>query len=172
MAGKTIGLIGYGKIAHKLSLILQPFGINLLVYNHHPRQLAYGTQVELDEIAKASDVISLHVPATPETNQIIDDNFFNQMKQNAFLINTARGALINSDSLYAALTAHKIAGAALDVLDSGQLHSVAEIQALENVILTPHIGASSREVLQQSSLRCANEILLLENGEPSIQGYF
>ncbi len=172
LAGKTIGLIGYGKIAHKLILILQPFGINLLVYNHHPKQLAYGTQVELDKIAKASDVISLHVPATPETNQIIDDNFFNQMKQNAFLINTARGALINSDSLYAALTAHKIAGAALDVLDSGQLHSVAEIQALENVILTPHIGASSREVLQQSSLRCANEILLLENGEPSIQGYF
>lgn len=172
LAGKTIGLIGYGKIAQKLSLILKPFGINLLVYNYRPKKLAYGTQVELDEIAKSSDIVSLHVPATPETTRMINNDFFIQMKKSAFLINTARGALIDSDSLYSALTAHKIAGATLDVLDSGESHSTEEFQAFKNVILTPHIGASSLEVLQQSSLKCAKEILLFENGDPSIQSYF
>ncbi|EJE97301.1 lactate dehydrogenase related dehydrogenase [Liquorilactobacillus mali KCTC 3596 = DSM 20444] len=172
LAGKTIGLIGYGKIAQKLSLVLRPFGVDLLVYNHRPKQLTYGTQVGLDEIAKNSDDISLHIPATPGTNRIIDKSFFNKMKPNAFLINTARGALVDSDSLYSALTEHKIAGAALDVLDSGEFHSSEEFQTLKNLILTPHIGASSLEVLQQSSLRCAKEILLFKNGEPPIQSYF
>ncbi|KRM91955.1 NAD(P)-dependent oxidoreductase [Liquorilactobacillus cacaonum] len=172
LTGKTIGLIGYGKIAQKLSQILKPFDINLLVYNHRQKNLEYGKQVALAQIASESDIISLHIPATNETNNLINSDFLKKMKTSALLINTARGSLIDTDALYLALSAQSIGGAALDVLDSGVKHPIAEVCTLPNVIVTPHIGASSIEVLQQSSIRCAKEILLYEEGNTPIQSFF
>ncbi|MCP0887063.1 lactate dehydrogenase [Ligilactobacillus sp. WILCCON 0076] len=172
LQNKTIGLLGYGKIAQRFSELLKPFNVNLLVYNHRPKDLLYGKQTTLSEIAAAADIVSLHIPATTETREIISEDFFHKMKSTAYLINTARGALVNSDSLYLALRDGQIAGAALDVLDAGSTYSLTDFQKLSNIILTPHIGASSIEVLKESSLRCADEILRYAAGKEAIKSYF
>lgn len=169
---KKIGLIGYGKIAQKLSSYLKPFDIELLVYNHRPKRLAYGTQVSLEHLLTESDVISIHIPAVKNTIDLINETAFKRMKKSAILINTARGSIINSDALYKALLDKKIAGAAVDVFEPGQIHTLQDFSKFANFIITPHIGADTNETLRVSSMRCAKEIQLFFEGQKPIKSYF
>ncbi|WP_311407395.1 NAD(P)-dependent oxidoreductase [Liquorilactobacillus uvarum] len=172
LANKKVGLIGYGKIAQKFSSYLVPFNNELLVYNHRPKKLIYGTQVSLNYLLTESDIVTIHIPAKKNTHGLIDETALNRMKQTSYLINTARGSIVDSDALYEALLNKKIAGAAVDVFDNGAKHTLHDFRKLSNFIATPHIGANTKETLKASSLRCAKEILLFFDGKKPIKSYF
>ncbi|KRM95127.1 lactate dehydrogenase related dehydrogenase [Liquorilactobacillus aquaticus DSM 21051] len=171
LENKKVGLIGYGNIAQKFSSYLTPFNNKLLVYNHRPKKLSYGKQVSLTYLLAESDIVSLHIPSNKDTRGLIGEKELKGMKKTAFLINTARGSIVDSDALYEALINKKIAGAAVDVLDVGQRHVLNDFIKLDNFIATPHIGANTNETLKLSSLRCAKEILLFFNGQKPIKPY-
>ena len=152
--GKKLGLIGFGNIAKKLATRAIALGMSVGVYSRFsagPKAVQeakdMGCQVysSVEELLKDADVVSLHLPATPKTENIINENTLNTMKKNAILINTARGQLINEDALIKALKEEKIAGAALDVYRKEPLDNKELQQLTKNLILTPHIASQSEE---------------------------
>jgi D-3-phosphoglycerate dehydrogenase len=172
LTGKTVGLVGYGRIAQQVEKLLQPFDVNLLVWNHRPKKLAAGQQVELNELLTKSQIISLHIPATSETKKMFDQKQLAKMRSDAFLVNTARGSLIDSDALYQALVNKRLAGAVVDVFTAGQKYQLADFKKLPNFIVTPHIGAETQEILSASSKQCATEIIRFFNGQALLQSYW
>ncbi|CAI4060332.1 phosphoglycerate dehydrogenase SER3 SKDI_05G1590 [Saccharomyces kudriavzevii IFO 1802] len=162
--GKTLGIIGYGHIGSQLSVLAEAMGLHVLYYDV-VTIMALGTarQVStLDELLNKSDFVTLHVPATPETNKMLSAPQFAAMKDGAYVINASRGTVVDIPSLIQAMKANKIAGAALDVYPhepakngegsfNDDLNSwTSELVSLPNIILTPHIGGSTEEA--QSSI--------------------
>ncbi len=145
LAGKTLGIVGMGKIGHKMATIAQAFGMNVIVFSR--RSLRNDRDnfeyVNLKKLFSQSDFVSLHCPLTPETQGFIDYHLLSQMKPSAFLINTARGKLINEADLYKALQDKVLAGAALDVLPEEPPTIDNKLVGLENCILTPHCAWAS-----------------------------
>lgn len=172
LTGKTVGLVGYGKIAQQVEKLLQPFEVNLLVWNHRPKKIATGRQVELDELLAKSQIVSLHIPATSQTEKMFDQKLLAKMRADCFLVNTARGSLIDSDALYQALATKQLAGVAMDVFTAGQKYQLADFMKLPNLIVTPHIGAETQEILSASAKQCATEIIRFFNGQPLLQPYW
>lgn len=146
--GKTIGIIGLGHIGQELVRLLMPFKCKILINDIVDKSkfcLANGlTVVSKDELLSMSDIITIHAPLNDETNQMINSESFAKMKNNAYLINTARGGLVNLSDLKNALTENQIAGAAIDVYDSEPPQDL-ELLSLSNLICTPHIGGNSKE---------------------------
>lgn len=149
IAGKTIGIIGTGSIGLRVAKLLSSFDVNLVAYSRSEKEEArnYGvTYTSLDTLLKESDIVTLHVPLTGETKGLIDFGKINLMKDSACIINCARGPVINSEDLAAALREKRIAGAALDVFDTEPpLPSDNPFLPLDNVILTPHIAFATEE---------------------------
>jgi D-lactate dehydrogenase len=162
--GATVGVIGTGRIGVAMVKILHGFGAQILTYDPYPNEQLvqqYGVRyVTLPEIYAASTVITLHCPLTPETHHLIDTDAFAQMKPDAILINTGRGALISSRALIAALKAGRIGGAGLDVYEEEEgvffhdlsqrvLHDdvLARLLTFPNVLITSHQGFLTREAL-------------------------
>lgn len=149
LAGKTLGIVGLGSIGRGVAQRLHAFNMKIIYTQRHQADPATEAQysaeyVALDELLKRSDVVTLHCPLTPETHHLIDAPQFAMMKDSAFLINCARGPVINEAALLKALQDHKLAGAALDVYEAEP--NVADgFKNLDNVILTPHIGNASFE---------------------------
>jgi len=140
---KTLGVIGGGgSIGREVIKIALVLGMNILVYNRTPKPWDNPNVhfVSLEELLKQSDFVTLHCPLTAETLHLIDKDRLNLMKPSAFLINTARGPIIKETDLIEALQTGKIAGAALDVQDPEPPESTNPLFAMENVIITPHIG--------------------------------
>ncbi len=164
---KTVGIIGLGRIGRLVATRLQGFGMHCLGYDPFvtPKQAAvFGVQHHpLDHIYTHADIITLHVPKTPETINLIDDNAFAQMKPNVMLINTARAELINRDALHKALTTQQIAGAALDVFYNETRGIDAELAAFDTIIATPHIGGSTVEGLKRLSTQASQNIITFFN---------
>lgn len=155
--GKTVGLVGLGAIPKKLIALLKPFGVNIISYDPYIN-LEYCKEngiesVELDELLKRSDYVSLHVPLMESTRHMISERELDMMKEDAILINTARGALVDQIALTKALKDKKIAAAGLDVLEFEPPTGEEEIFKLDNVITSGHIGAATSEALVR--LRCA-----------------
>ncbi len=155
LLGKTLGLLGFGKIGNEVAKRAMAFGMKVLVYDpfvseSHMKSLGVHPMC-LEDILKTSDYISLHLPATEKTKNIIDAKAFSLMKPEARLINCARGDLIDESALVDALEKKKIKGAALDVYKTEPLANDA-IRKLENVILTPHLGASTEEAQAKVAL--------------------
>lgn len=146
--GKTIGIIGLGHIGQELVRLLQPFGCRILVNDIVDRSVfcqQYDLQmVDKEFIFTHAHIVTLHTPLTAQTNQFINDSVFTNMREDAFLLNTARGELIDLVALKNALLNHSIAGAALDVYDIEPPQD-AEFLAIPNLICTPHIGGNSQE---------------------------
>ncbi|KAK5962733.1 phosphoglycerate dehydrogenase SER3 PWA37_005179 [Arxiozyma heterogenica] len=157
--GKTLGIIGYGHIGSQLSVLAEAMGLHVIYYDI-VTIMALGTAKQvptLDELLSRSDFVSLHVPETPETKNMISAPQFASMKDGAYLINASRGTVVDIPSLIMAMKAKKIAGAALDVYPSepgkngaglfvDSLNSwTSDLVSLPNVILTPHIGGSTEE---------------------------
>ena len=138
LCGKTAGIIGLGAIGQRVSSLCQAFGMNVLGYARHPKSVQGGETVSLDELLARSDVVSIHVPATPETRHMIGRQAFQKMKPSAVLVNTARGAVVHEEALIEALSDHQIAGACLDVYEEEPLPQASRLRELPNVILTPH----------------------------------
>jgi phosphoglycerate dehydrogenase-like enzyme len=111
------------------------------------------------QLLAASDIISIHVPLTTETRHMISHKEFSQMKPSVYIVNTSRGAVIDEKALYNALVSEKVAGAALDVFKSEPLRRDSPLIRLNNVILTPHLAASSKEALRRMSVAVAEEVI-------------
>ncbi|WP_307994961.1 NAD(P)-dependent oxidoreductase [uncultured Weissella sp.] len=147
--GKTLGIFGMGRIGKTMAQFGQMLGMNVIYHNRH--QLAPEAEtaanvkyVTFEELVQQADVLSLHAPATTETTHIINADVFKQMKNSAFLINVARGALVNTSDLADALKQHEIAGAGLDVFENEPEVPMA-LTGFNNVVMTPHAGTGTVE---------------------------
>ena len=139
--GKTLGLVGTGSIGKAVARAAQALDMEVLGWARTPRADADGVHyVPMDELLRRSDYLSLHCPLTPETRHLIDADKLSRMKPTAFLINTARGALVDEAALIAALQNGVIAGAGLDVQETEPPAEDSPLYTMENVILTPHMG--------------------------------
>lgn len=137
LAGKSLGIIGYGSIGRKVARIAEALDMVIQVYSRDP------------EAVMECDFISLHCPLTPENSKMINGEFLSRMKPEAFLINTARGGLVDEDALAFALNEGKIAGAALDVLTTEPPEETNPLLSAKNCILTPHIAWIPKEMRQK-----------------------
>ena len=152
--GKKLGLIGFGNIAKKLATRAMALGMNVGVYSRfsagpkavqEAKDMGCEIYPSVEELLKDVDVVSLHLPATPKTENIINENTLKLMKKSAILINTARGQLIDENALITALKEEKIAGAALDVYRKEPLDNKDLQKLKKKLILTPHIASQSKE---------------------------
>ncbi|WP_431220890.1 phosphoglycerate dehydrogenase [Leifsonia xyli] len=165
---KTVGIIGLGRIGALITARLQAFGTNVIAYDPYvtsARAQQLGVQlVSLDELLSQADFVTIHMPKTPETTGMISDDQLAQMKKTAFVVNVARGGLIDEDALYRALTTGTIAGAGLDVFVSEPPQD-SPLLALENVVVTPHLGASTDEAQEKAGVSVARSVRLALSGE-------
>ena len=160
---KKAGLIGFGAIAQYAAKLFAAFEAEVYACDLFPDKEAAEklgvTITEADWIIKNCDIISLHVPSTPETEKFINAEKLNQMKSSAILINTARGAVVDENALYTALKSGKIAGAGLDVYEKEPTNADNPLFALENVVVMPHSSAETYESYEKVSLAAVQAIL-------------
>ncbi|MGB2813498.1 MAG: phosphoglycerate dehydrogenase, partial [Dehalococcoidales bacterium] len=145
LCGKTLGVIGTGSIGQRMLQLGKALGMEVIAWTFHPspeRASQYGVEfVSLEDIMRRSDVLSIHVLASPETNNLISKHELMMMKSTALLINTSRGSVINEPDLIEALTNNTIAGAGLDVFAAEPLPADSPLRSLDNVVLSPHTAA-------------------------------
>ena len=164
-AGATLGIVGYGRIGRAVARRARAFGMRMLATPSRARvwdaDADQVTFVELDELLAESDVVTLHVPLTPETHHLIGKAALARMKPTALLVNTARGPVVDTDALVRALQEGRIGGAALDVFED-EPDVDPRLVALEQVVLTPHLGsagAATREAMCGLAVRNVAEVL-------------
>lgn len=151
LRGKTIGIIGYGHIGSQVSVLAEAVGLNVLFYDVEPKLTLGNAKAtnSLDELLANSDIVTLHVPATPQTANMIGADEFAKMKDGVIFQNLARGNVVDIAALKNAYECGKVVGAAVDVFpkepEKKGTGFVSELQGLDNVILTPHIGGSTQE---------------------------
>lgn len=148
LAGKTLGIIGYGRIGQAVGALARAFGMEVLAY-HPRRNLSGEPYVELDTLLERSDILSLHCPLFPETHHLINRETIAKMKDGAMLINTARGALVEESALAQALNAGKLRGAAVDVVSQEPMTPDNPLLSCKNCIITPHIAWAPVESRQR-----------------------
>ena len=168
LEGKTIGLIGFGRIAREVAARLAPFGVRLVTYSPRvrPESLPAGvTKVDLDTLLADSDVVSILTGLTPETRHMIDAARLARMKSAAYLVNTGRGAVIDEAALVAALAARTIAGAALDTFAIEPLAADSPLRVLDNVILTPHCVGHTIEAMAEFAPALVENIVRILRAE-------
>ena len=165
---KTVGIVGLGRIGALITARLQAFGVRVVAFDPYvtparAQQLGV-TLLGLDELLAESDFVTIHMPKTPETTGMIGLEQLRAMKPTAFVVNVARGGLIDEGALYEALTTGEIAGAGLDVFSSEPPVDQA-LLGLENVVVTPHLGASTHEAQEKAGVSVARSVRLALGGE-------
>jgi D-3-phosphoglycerate dehydrogenase len=168
LSGKTLGIIGMGRIGSQVATRCQAFNMEVLVNDPYITEdvaAKLGAKiVDRETLFREADVISIHVPLTPETKHSIAQEQFQQMKENACIINCARGGIINEEDLYQALKNDEIGGAGLDVFEK-EPPVGSPLLELDNLVATPHIGASTREAQRDAAIIVAKEIKKVLTGE-------
>lgn len=163
LAGKTLGIVGLGRIGEAVAQRAGAFGMQLIYHDLKPKpvaELRYGIQPRrFDQILREADIVSLHLPLTADTTRLIDAPELALMKPGAYLINTAHGRLIDEGSLIRALRERAIAGAGLDVFAYEPLSLDSPLLALDNVVLTPHLGDLPIETIRQDFIERTVNIL-------------
>ncbi|MEM0444411.1 MAG: hydroxyacid dehydrogenase [Nitrososphaerota archaeon] len=159
LSGKTLGIIGFGRIGHVVAKIAHAIGMRILVYDivkfpEEELRLYGAEQVSLEKLLSESDYVSVHTPLTGETRNMLGERELRAMKRTAYLINTARGHIVDQEALKNALKEGWIAGAALDVF-SEEPPKDLELLSIPNLIPTPHIGAQTREAQERASFEAA-----------------
>lgn len=169
LRGQTLGLIGYGGVARALAAKARAIGFEIIAYTPRltsgPLALSGTATNALDELLGAADYVSIHCPLTPQTRELIDARALRQMKPTAWLINTARGAIVAEAALYKALTEGWIAGAALDVLDHEPPAPDHPLLALDNVVATPHTAFYSEASIATLQTQAATQMAAVLRGE-------
>jgi D-3-phosphoglycerate dehydrogenase len=169
LRGRTLGLIGFGKIAKALVSKVRPLGMRVLVYDPYLEPMIIAHQgaeaVSLDKLLAEADAISIHVPLSPETRNIIGQRELARMKSTAFVINTSRGGIVDEQALAVALKENRLEGAALDVLSTEPPPPDHPLRQAPNVILTPHLSFYSRESVIELQTKAAEEVARALRGE-------
>ena len=172
LAGKTLGILGLGRIGQEVAKRAAEFGMNVIYHNRKrtSRKIESSTHSKFESInglLKKSDVISVHVPYTKQTHQLVNMKFFKKMKKSSFLVNTARGKIIKEKDLVLALKKKIISGAALDVFDFEPIGKNHPLTKIQNVVLAPHIGSSTVETRKKmAELTVKNLKLALAGKKP------
>ncbi len=171
LMGKTVGLVGLGRIGAATARRLAAFDVRLLYWSRSRRldiEKEIGLEwAELRDLLARSDIISLHVPGTAETHHLIGPEELGLLKRGAMIVNTARGRVVDEAALVEALRSGRIAAAALDVFEQEPLRPDNSLLAMGNVVLAPHLGASSLEAMQRMATQVAQGVLdALEGREP------
>jgi glyoxylate reductase len=167
LAGATVGLVGFGRIATRVAELLRGFEVRLLFTSRSEAPARHGAEPrELRDLLAASDFVSLHVPLTAETRHLIDATRLAQMKPGAILVNTSRGAVVDTTALIEALRSGRLGAAALDVYED-EPHVPQELRELPNTVLLPHLGSATRATRDAMARLCAeNVIAVIEGREP------
>lgn len=160
--GKTVGIIGFGRIGREVARRIRAFGCKAIYYDIHrpPREVEEELGVEyreLEDLLRESDIITIHVPLTPQTKHLINEERIAKMKDGAVIINTSRGGVVDEDALYNALKSGKLYGAALDVYENEPLKE-SKLFELDNIVLTPHIGAQTKEGQKRAGVEIAEKV--------------
>ncbi|WP_297069858.1 hydroxyacid dehydrogenase [Thermococcus sp.] len=168
LEGKTLGIVGFGRIGYQIAKIVRAIGMDLLLYDPYPNEERAkevgGMFVDLETLLKESDVVTLHVPLIDTTYHLINEERLRLMKPTAILINAARGAVVDNKALVKALQGGWIAGAGLDVYEEEPLPKDHPLTKLDNVVLTPHIGASTVEAQMRAGVQVAEQIVEILKG--------
>ena len=168
LRGKTLGIIGFGRIGQRVAEICHALGMRIIAYRRtRPPGIEEvlartGARMasNVEEVLKESDIITLHVPLTPQTRHMIGRREIFMMKDGAILINTSRGGVVDEEALYEALVSGKLAGAALDVFEEEPPKDISlKLAQLPNVVATPHIGAQTAEAQRAASELAAKKLL-------------
>ncbi len=151
LSGKTLGIFGFGRIGLAVAKRANAFGMNILSYTPRVKENSpdYVKFTSLDEMLKYSDAVTMHCPLTPETENIVNDDFLNKMKDGAYFINTSRGAVVDENALAKALNNGKLSGAGLDVLSTEPPSENNPLLKAKNCFITPHIAWASFETRQR-----------------------
>jgi D-3-phosphoglycerate dehydrogenase / 2-oxoglutarate reductase len=170
--GQVLGLIGFGNIPRVLAPKAKAFGLHVLTHDPYVSADvldAAGVEgVSFDELLARSDFISLHAPLLPATRGLMNASAFAKVKKRAFLINTARGPLVDEAALAAALDSGQLGGAALDVVATEPLAKDSPLLGRDNVILTPHTAFYSVEALEELQTKCASDVARVLSGEKAV----
>lgn len=167
--GRTLGLVGLGRIGQAVATRAVGLGMKVIVYDPYANMDfvdQWGIElVDLDELLSSADYVSLHCPATPETRKMMNSRTFSQMKPGAILLNTARGALVDEAALIQALKSGHLAGAGLDVFEVEPLPIDSPLIAMENVLLSGHVAGLDHESQHDTLTMSAETIIALRNGQ-------
>ena len=166
LGGRAVGLVGYGAVPRALVPTLQALGCRILYASRAPKPDASGEWRPLETLLAESDIVSLHVPLTAETEHLIDAAALARMKPGAVLVNTARGSLVDQAKLTEALRSGRLAAAGLDVFAAEPLDPADPLLALPNVVLTPHIGWLTTGTFDRSLVLASENCRRLAAGEP------
>lgn len=183
LAGKTIGLIGFGKIGKAVAKIADAFGMNVLVSTRSyekakaeganttldgfvNRAERYVSYVTLDGLLRHSDIISIHCPLNAESEKLINAENIAKMRDGAFLINTARGPIIDEDALLDALNSGKLSGAAVDVLNAEPMLDTCKLKGAKNLVITPHVAWAPKATRQRLVNEVIKNLEAFQKGEP------
>lgn len=168
LAGKTVGIIGAGRIGMAFARMVHSFGADIIA--GHPRKAGqdfeYGRYLTLDEVYQQADIISLHCPLTAETEKMINEDTIAKMKDGVILINTSRGQLVDEAALRAALDSGKVRAAGLDVVSSEPILPDNPLLGAKNCILTPHMAWSATEARQRLMDVCVENVKAYMAGQP------
>lgn len=161
ITGKTVGLVGFGRIGQTVAKRLMGFDPKVLFSDPFVEKsdLPYAQKSTVEEIFKNADIISLHTPLMPETKGMVNKSLLNLMKPTSILVNASRGEVINQNDLILHLQEKKIRGAGLDVYEKEPLDKNSPLLALDNVVLTPHLGASTDEAQVRVGEMCVHQII-------------
>ena len=168
LTAKTVGILGFGRIGRRVAELLKGFDVKLLAYDPYPNEQAAKERgvelVSFEEVLEQSDIVSLHLPYMEQTHHLIDEAAISKMKEGAYLINTARGPLVDEAALSKALQSGKISGAGLDVYETEPITAENPFIALKNTVLTPHVSALTFETNYNGGIICAQSIINVFNG--------
>ena len=167
LRGKQLGLIGVGRIGRAVAARAGAFGMKVAYTSRRPLDFPDAEAMQLDRLLLTSDVVSLHVPLTPETRHLIDKRALTRMKRSAFLINTARGPVVDEAALAWALQHHLLAGAALDVYEQEPIVH-PDLLSLENVLLVPHLASGTTETRTAMAALAVDNVLAVLAGRPPL----
>ena len=168
LAGSTLGLVGFGNIARRVAKRAAAFGMRILFFDPFIEQADDGVPVEkreLEDLLAEADFISLHAPLLPQTRKLIDEKALNAMKPSAFLVNCARGAIVDTEALVRALYRNAIAGCALDTLDPEPISEAHPLRGRDNVIITPHAAWYSEQAMTGLQAGAPGEVRRVLTGQ-------
>ena len=169
VSGKTIGILGMGRIGKSVAMKALGLGMNVIYHNRKPMPkkmeiFLKSKYVSLNNLFKKSDVLTIHIPYSRETHQLVDSSLLSKMKKTSFLINTSRGKIVNENNLIMYLQQNKIQGAGLDVFEKEPINKKNKLTKLENTVLAPHSGSSTDETrYEMTEIAIKNLILGLSD---------